>query len=159
MSNLTRGTVRDSLSVALTVGAYGTAFGAAGVAGGFSVLQTCLFSLLTFSGASQIRRRGRRRVGRRRGECDRDRRPARDPNALYGIQMAPLLDVKGVRRLAAAQIHDRRVDRGGPLPGAARQPRDARGFLVRPARGVFLFWNLFTLLGALGAKALGNPAS
>ena len=25
--------------------------------------------------------------------------------------------------------------------------------------GVFLFWNLFTLLGALGAKALGNPAS
>jgi len=25
--------------------------------------------------------------------------------------------------------------------------------------GVFLFWNIFTLLGALGAKALGNPAS
>jgi predicted branched-subunit amino acid permease len=25
--------------------------------------------------------------------------------------------------------------------------------------GVFLFWNIFTLVGALGAKALGNPAS
>lgn len=25
--------------------------------------------------------------------------------------------------------------------------------------GVFLFWNFFTLLGALGAQALGNPAS
>ena len=25
--------------------------------------------------------------------------------------------------------------------------------------GVFLFWNVFTLLGALGAKALGTPAS
>ena len=25
--------------------------------------------------------------------------------------------------------------------------------------GVFVFWNLFTLLGALGARALGNPAS
>jgi predicted branched-subunit amino acid permease len=25
--------------------------------------------------------------------------------------------------------------------------------------GVFVFWNAFTLLGALGAKALGNPAS
>ena len=25
--------------------------------------------------------------------------------------------------------------------------------------GVFIFWNIFTLLGALGAKALGNPAS
>jgi len=25
--------------------------------------------------------------------------------------------------------------------------------------GVFLFWNIFTLLGAVGAKELGNPAS
>jgi predicted branched-subunit amino acid permease len=25
--------------------------------------------------------------------------------------------------------------------------------------GVFIFWNIFTLLGALGAKALGDPAS
>ena len=25
--------------------------------------------------------------------------------------------------------------------------------------GAFFFWNVFTLLGALGAKALGNPAS
>jgi len=54
MSNLTKSTVRDSLSVALTVGAYGVAFGAASVAAGFSVLQSCLFSLLTFTGASQF---------------------------------------------------------------------------------------------------------
>jgi predicted branched-subunit amino acid permease len=38
-----RETFRDALSVALTVGAYGVAFGAAGVSAGFSVLQTCLF--------------------------------------------------------------------------------------------------------------------
>jgi predicted branched-subunit amino acid permease len=25
--------------------------------------------------------------------------------------------------------------------------------------GVFVFWNLFTLVGALGARVLGNPAS
>ena len=25
--------------------------------------------------------------------------------------------------------------------------------------GVFVFWNIFTLVGAIGAKALGNPAS
>src|SRR6202034_4303682 len=47
-------TVRDALSVAVTVGTYGVAFGAAGIAAGFSVLQTCLFSLLTFTGASQF---------------------------------------------------------------------------------------------------------
>ncbi|HXC19803.1 MAG TPA: AzlC family ABC transporter permease, partial [Acidimicrobiales bacterium] len=54
MSRLTKSTVRDSLSVAVTVGTYGVAFGAAGVAAGFSVLQSCLFSLLTFTGASQF---------------------------------------------------------------------------------------------------------
>jgi predicted branched-subunit amino acid permease len=32
------------------------------------------------------------------------------------------------------------------------------GFWLTGA-GVFLFWNIFTLLGALGAKALGNPAA
>jgi predicted branched-subunit amino acid permease len=25
--------------------------------------------------------------------------------------------------------------------------------------GVYIFWNLFTLVGAFGAKALGNPAA
>ncbi|MEI6710356.1 MAG: AzlC family ABC transporter permease, partial [Actinomycetota bacterium] len=46
--------LRYSLSVSLTVGLYGIAFGAASIAAGFSVLQSCLFSLLTFTGASQF---------------------------------------------------------------------------------------------------------
>jgi len=25
--------------------------------------------------------------------------------------------------------------------------------------GVYIFWNIFTLLGALGAKAMGNPSA
>ena len=45
---------RDSFSVSITVGAYGSAFGAAAVAADFSVLQACLLSLLLFSGASQF---------------------------------------------------------------------------------------------------------
>jgi predicted branched-subunit amino acid permease len=45
---------RDSFSLSFAVGAYGTAFGAASVTAHFSVLQTCLLSLLTFSGASQF---------------------------------------------------------------------------------------------------------
>ena len=54
MSKVASTTLRDSLSVSLTVGAYGVAFGAAAVANGFTVLQSCLLSLLTFSGASQF---------------------------------------------------------------------------------------------------------
>ena len=58
----------------------------------------------------------------------------------------------------------RRRSRSTSRP-ASRSPKP-RGRRRRCARasgslalGVFIFWNIFTLLGALGAKALGNPAS
>ena len=54
MSKVKRATATASLSVSFTVGLYGIAFGAAGIAADFSLLQTCLLSLLTFSGASQF---------------------------------------------------------------------------------------------------------
>ncbi|MCX6429591.1 MAG: AzlC family ABC transporter permease [Actinobacteria bacterium] len=47
-------TLRKSLTVSFIVGLSGIAFGAASVAAGFSVLQSCALSLLTFSGASQF---------------------------------------------------------------------------------------------------------
>ncbi|MDT4942238.1 MAG: hypothetical protein QOJ34_2327, partial [Pseudonocardiales bacterium] len=43
-----RAVARTSLGVGVAVGAYGFAFGAASVAAGLSVLQTCLLSLLAF---------------------------------------------------------------------------------------------------------------
>ena len=49
-----RGIVADSLGVAVPTGAYGISFGAIGVASGLDVLQTCLLSLLVFTGASQF---------------------------------------------------------------------------------------------------------
>jgi predicted branched-subunit amino acid permease len=79
-------------------------------------------------------------------------------NALYGIQMAPLLQVKGARRVLAAHVT---IDEstGVALSQAPRGVAAMReGFWIT-GTGVFLFWNIFTLLGALGAKALGNPAS
>jgi predicted branched-subunit amino acid permease len=158
MSNLTRGTVRDSLSVAITVGTYGVAFGAASVASGFSVLQSCLFSLLTFSGASQFAAVGVVAAGGAAASAIATATMLGTRNALYGIQMAPLLKVKGARRLFAAQIT---IDEstGVALSQAARGVTAMReGFWIT-GTGVFIFWNLFTLVGALGAKALGNPAS
>ena len=41
VSRVNRATAAQSLSVSLTVGAYGIAFGAASVAAGFTVLQSC----------------------------------------------------------------------------------------------------------------------
>ena len=158
MSKLTKSTVRDSLSVAITVGTYGVAFGAASVAAGFSVLQSCLFSLFTFTGASQFAAVGVVASGGVAASAIAAATMLGTRNALYGIQMAPLLKVKGVRRVLAAHIT---IDEstGVALTQAPRGVAAVReGFWIT-GTGVFLFWNIFTLLGALGAKALGNPAS
>jgi predicted branched-subunit amino acid permease len=158
MSNLTRSTVRDSLSVAITVGTYGVAFGAASVAAGFSVLQSCLFSLLTFTGASQFAAVGVVASGGVAASAIATATLLGTRNALYGIQMAPVLQVKGWRRVLSAQLT---IDEstGVALSQAPKGLKAMReGFWITGA-GVFVFWNIFTLLGALGAKALGNPAS
>jgi predicted branched-subunit amino acid permease len=142
----------------LTVGAYGVAFGAASVAAGFSVLQSCLFSLFTFTGASQFAAIGVVASGGAAASAIATAAMLGTRNALYGIQMAPLLRVRGLRRVASAHLT---IDEstGVALSQVPRGVEAVRvGFWVTGA-GVFVFWNLFTLLGALGAKALGNPAS
>lgn len=151
-------TFRDSLSVSLTVGAYGVAFGAASVAAGFSVLQSCLFSLLTFTGASQFAAVGVVASGGAGASAIAAASLLATRNALYGIQLAPLLRVKGMRRLAAAHLT---IDEstGVALSQAARGPEAMRAGFWLTGLGVFVFWNIFTLLGAVGAKALGDPAS
>jgi predicted branched-subunit amino acid permease len=151
-------TFRDALSVSLTVGVYGIAFGAASVAAGFSVLQSCLFSLLTFTGASQFAAVGVVASGGAGASAIAAATMLGTRNALYGIQMAPLLQVRGFRRVMAAQIT---IDEstGVALSQAPRGSEAMRAGFWLTGAGVFLFWNIFTLLGAVGAKALGNPAS
>src|SRR4051794_18692177 len=53
-SAVRRAVVRQGLSVAVATGLYGASFGALSVTSGLSVLQTCLLSLLLFSGGSQF---------------------------------------------------------------------------------------------------------
>jgi len=158
MSNSPSPTFRDAFSVSITVGAYGVAFGAASVAAGFSLLQTCLFSLLTFTGASQFAAVGVVASGGAGLSAIAAASMLATRNALYGIQLAPLLRVKGLRRLAAAHLT---IDEstGVALSQINRGTDAMRAGFWLTGIGVFVFWNIFTLLGALGAKALGDPAS
>ena len=146
---------RTAISVAFTVGLYGAAFGAAGVTAGFSILQTCLLSILLFSGASQFAVVGIMGAGGSAVSAIATATLLGFRNALYGLQMAPILKVKGLKRILAAQIT---IDESTAV--ATLQENDAdrrRGFYVTGI-GVFVFWNLFTFLGALGASAIGDPA-
>lgn len=158
MLSVSRRTVRDSLSVALTVGAYGVAFGAASVAAGFTVLQTSLFSLLAFTGASQFAAVGVVAAGGAGISAVATASLLSTRNALYGLQMAPRLEVTRWPRLMAAHLT---IDESTnvALAQSSLGPDAVRhGFWLTGA-GVFLFWNIFTLAGALGARSLGNPAA
>ena len=158
MSRVSSPTFRDSLSVSFTVGAYGVAFGAAAVANGFSVLQSCLLSLLTFSGASQFAVIGVIGAGGSAISGIATASLLGFRNGLYGVLMAPILKVRGFKRLVAAHIT---IDEstGVSLSQEARGPEAMREGFWLTGFGVFMFWNLFTLAGALGAKAMGDPSA
>ncbi len=158
MSRVNRATATQSLSVSFTVGLYGTAFGAASIAAGFSIFQTCLLSLLTFSGASQFAIVGVMGAGGSALSGIATASLLGIRNALYGLRMAPILKVHGVKRVLAAQVT---IDEStGVAVGQENLGTDAMkaGFWLT-GFGVYIFWNFFTLLGALGAQAMGDPSS
>jgi len=146
---------RTSLSVAFTVGLYGAAFGAAGVTAGFSILQTCLLSLLLFSGASQFAVVGIMGAGGSAISAIATATLLGFRNALYGLQLAPILKVTGLKRILSAQIT---IDESTAVSTMQENNDDkVRGFYLTGI-GVYVFWNLFTYIGALGASAIGDPA-
>ena len=155
---MNRTTATQSLSVSFTVGLYGIAFGAAGIAAGFSLLQTCLLSLLTFSGASQFAIVGVLGAGGSAISGIATASLLGVRNALYGLRMAPVLQLRGFKRVVAAQIT---IDESTGVaigqedlgPDAMKQGFWLTGF------GVYIFWNLFTLIGALSANAMNDPAA
>jgi predicted branched-subunit amino acid permease len=149
-----RAVVRASLAVGLAVGAYGFAFGAASVAAGLSVLQTCLLSLLAFTGGSQFAVVGVVAGGGSVAAALGSGWLLGSRNALYAMRLAPLLRVRGGRRLLAALGT---IDESTAMAVAQRDDRSGRTAFWWTFAGVFGFWNLFTFLGAAGAGALGDP--
>ena len=146
---------RTALSVAFTVGLYGAAFGAAGVTAGFSILQTCLLSILLFSGASQFAVVGIMGAGGAAISAIATATLLGFRNTLYGLQMAPILKVKGFKRVLAAQIT---IDESTAVATLQDNDEDSKRGFYLTGIGVYLFWNLFTFLGALGASAIGDPS-
>jgi predicted branched-subunit amino acid permease len=150
-------TLRKSFTVSIIVGLSGIAFGAASVAAGFSVLQSCALSLLTFSGASQFALVGIMGAGGSALSGIATASFLGFRNGLYGLRMAPIMKVSGIKRIFAAHVT---IDESTGVALSQEEIGEAamrKGFWYTGI-GVFLFWNLFTLLGALGAHAMGDPA-
>ncbi|WP_255366716.1 AzlC family ABC transporter permease [Cellulomonas sp. KH9] len=145
---------RQAVSVSLATGLYGISFGALSVAAGLSVPQTMALSLLMFSGGSQFAFIGVVGGGGALGAAVASAALLGARNGLYGAQLTPLLDLPWSRRLPAAQLT---IDESTAVATAQPTRAAARVGFWWTGVGVYLLWNLFTLLGALAGDRLGDP--
>lgn len=146
--------VRIGLSIALATGLYGISFGALAVASGFSVLQTALLSLLMFTGGSQFAFIGVVGAGGTGAAAFGASSLLGVRNAVYGAQINRLLRPRRWWRPLAAQLT---IDESAATAASQQDPAEQRrGFWVA-GLGVYVLWNLFTLVGALLGDAMGDP--
>ncbi|GAA3876226.1 AzlC family ABC transporter permease [Tessaracoccus defluvii] len=150
-----RSAVRQGISVGLATGAYGISFGALSVASGLTLWQTCVLSLLMFTGGSQFAFIGVIGGGGAGPAAAATALLLGVRNSLYSLQMAPLLHLRGARRVAAAQVT---IDESVAVSLAQPDPASRRVGFWAAGIGVFVFWNLATLGGALLGDVLGDPA-
>lgn len=145
--------VRDALGVGVAVGLSGFAFGVTAAGSGIGVLQACVLSLLVFTGASQFALVGALAAGGNPFTAAAGAFFLGTRNAFYGLRLSQLLALpKVVRPLAAHWVIDETTAVALAQPGR----KSARlGFTVT-GLSLYLLWNLTTLLGALGAEAIGD---
>lgn len=147
--------IRQAISVGLAVSAYGVSFGALGVTAGLDIWQTCVLSLLMFSGGSQFAVIGVLASG---GVAAGPAAIAGavllgTRNAIYAMRMGPIIGSGWLRRAVAGHLT---IDESTAVSTAQHSlPAQRVGFW---STGILIFvgWNLTTLIGAFIGDALGD---
>ncbi|MHA7277090.1 AzlC family ABC transporter permease [Arthrobacter sp. Hz1] len=147
--------VRVGLSIAVATGLYGISFGALSVTSGFNLWQTVALSLLLFSGGSQFAFIGVVAGGGTGAAALTAASLLGIRNAVYGMQMNALVRPIGWRRLVAAQVT---IDESAATASGQTDPGERQLGFWSAGIGVFVLWNVFTVVGALLGTALGDPA-
>jgi predicted branched-subunit amino acid permease len=147
--------IRASLGVGLAVSAYGLSFGALSVASGLDIWQTCVLSLLMFSGGSQFALIGVLASGgtAAAGAAIASAALLGTRNGLYALRMAPIVGGGWPKKLLAAHWT---IDESAAV-GSTQPTRESQrtGFWFTGGI-IFLGWNLTTLVGALIGDLLGD---
>jgi len=146
--------LRNAAGIGIATGAYALSFGAIATAAGLSVLQTCVLSLLMFTGASQYALVSVLGSGGAALTAAATALLLGTRNALYGLRLSSLLDVRGPRKLLAAQLV---IDESTAMSLGRESDRANRLGFWATGGSVYVLWNLGTVIGALGAHALSNP--
>jgi predicted branched-subunit amino acid permease len=143
------------VAVGLAAAAYGVSYGALAVGAGLDIWQTCVMSLLMFTGGSQFALVGVIATG---GVAAGPAAIASAAilgirNGIYGIRMAPIIGGPWWRRIVAAWVT---IDESTAVGSSQTTLRSQRiGFWVT-AVAVFVGWNLTSLIGGLIGDAIGD---
>ncbi|MGW7465578.1 AzlC family ABC transporter permease [Streptomyces xantholiticus] len=145
--------VRDALGVGIAVGLSGFAFGVTSAGSGLTLLQTCALSLFVFTGASQFALVGAIAAGGNPLAAAAGAFFLGVRNAFYGLRLSQLLGLpRFVRPFAAHWV----IDETTAVALAQPTRRSVRIGFTLTGLTLYVLWNLTTLLGALGAEAIGD---
>ncbi|MDQ3476170.1 MAG: AzlC family ABC transporter permease [Actinomycetota bacterium] len=144
--------VRDGVGLGAAVGLYGVAFGATATAAGLSVWQASVLSLLMFTGASQFALVGVLAAGGGPFAAVGSALLLGTRNTIYGVRLSELLSYRGWWRIAAAHWV---IDETTAVTVRENGTQLARLAFVSSGSTLFLFWNLTTVAGAVGAQSFG----
>jgi hypothetical protein len=141
--------------VGFATGVYAISFGALSVAAGLDLWQTMALSLLMFSGGSQFAFIGVIATGAGVVPAILSAWMLGVRNGFYAIRMNPVLSVRGLLMPVAAQLT---IDESNAvsLLGEPDKKKERLGFWLTGI-AVFVFWNIFTFLGAVLGSQIGNP--
>lgn len=136
----------------VATGMYGISFGALSVASGLTLAQTCALSALMFTGGSQFAYIGVIGAGGTGLSAVATSALLGVRNGIYGLQLAPLFS-----RRAAPVAAQFTIDESMAVSTAQETTDDERAGFWAAGLGVYVCWNLMTLLGALVGDILGDP--
>ncbi|MFZ1285798.1 MAG: AzlC family ABC transporter permease, partial [Candidatus Phosphoribacter sp.] len=145
---------RQAWSVGVATGTYGISFGALSVASGLDVWQTVALSALMFTGGSQFAFVGVIGAGGTGLAAIATSTLLGIRNGLYGLQVSEFLGTRGAARAVAAQLT---IDESTAVGIAQEADHHRRQGFWTTGWAVYLFWNAFTLAGAVLGNTLGDP--
>lgn len=146
-----RDIVRASVVIGVASGIYAVSFGVLSVSAGASVLQTCLLSLLVFTGASQFSAVSVISAGGSVASAVSGGLLLAARNGVYGLALSPSIKGSLARRLLAAQFV---IDETTAMTSAAPDQRSKDWAFWSCAVMLFACWNLGTLVGALAGSSI-----
>ncbi|MCE9622911.1 MAG: AzlC family ABC transporter permease [Actinomycetia bacterium] len=139
------------VTLGMAVGVFAVSFGVAAVGAGASVAQTCVMSLLVFTGASQFSAVSVLGAGGSSASAFGGAALLAARNSVYGLAMAPHLKGRVATRLVAAHIT---IDESTAMAAAQEDETHRRAAFWITGLSIYLFWNIGTLIGAILGSAI-----